>query len=164
MKEGIDNVMEYSNAQVVVLGSGDLEYENYFKWMQEKYPGRFVMCLGFVPELSRKIYAGADIFLMPSKSEPCGLSQMIALRYGTIPVVRETGGLKDSITDSGDGQGNGFTFKTYNTGDMLHSLHRAIYAYTPTRRAGAFGWTVPWAVTNSWGRSAMSISAFTNRF
>ena len=121
VKEGMDNVMEYSNAQVVVLGSGDLEYENYFQWMQERYPGRFVMCLGFVPELSRKIYAGADIFLMPSKSEPCGLSQMIALRYGTIPVVRETGGLKDSITDSGDGQGNGFTFKTYNTGDMLHS-------------------------------------------
>ena len=154
MKEGVDNVMEYSNAQFVVLGSGDLEYENYFKWMQEKYPGRFVMCLGFVPELSRKIYAGADIFLMPSKSEPCGLSQMIALRYGTIPVVRETGGLKDSISDSGDGQGNGFTFKTYNTGDMLHSLHRAIYAYNSDKE----GWGVlvdrAMSCDNSWGRSA----------
>ena len=154
VKEGVDNVMEYSNAQFVVLGSGDLEYENYFKWMQEKYPGRFVMCLGFVPELSRKIYAGSDIFLMPSKSEPCGLSQMIALRYGTIPVVRETGGLKDSITDSGDGQGNGFTFKTYNTGDMLHSLHRAIYAYNSDKE----GWGVlvdrAMGCDNSWGRSA----------
>ena len=91
---------------------------------------------------------------MPSKSEPCGLSQMIALRYGTIPVVRETGGLKDSITDSGDGQGNGFTFKTYNTGDMLHSLHRAIYAYNSDKE----GWGVlmdrAMGCDNSWGRSA----------
>ena len=118
---------------------------------------------GFVPELSRKIYAGADIFLMPSKSEPCGLSQMIALRYGTIPVVRETGGLKDSITDSGDGQGNGFTFKTYNTGDMLHSLHRAIYATTPIRRAGACWWTAPWAVTTAGAGQLTSISACISR-
>ena len=154
VKDAVDNVMEYSNAQIVILGSGDLEYENYFKWMQEKYPGRFVLCLGFVPELSRKIYAGADIFLMPSKSEPCGLSQMIALRYGTIPVVRETGGLKDSITDSGDGEGNGFTFMTYNAGDMLHSLHRAIYAYNSDKK----GWGVlvdrAMSCDNSWSRSA----------
>ena len=153
VKEGVDNVMEYSNAQFVVLGSGDLEYENYFKWMQEKYPGRFVMCLGFVPELSRKIYAGADIFLMPSKSEPCGLSQMIALRYGTIPVVRETGGLKDSITDSGDGKGNGFTFKTYNAHDMLGAIRRSLGAYSDKKYWASL---VERALEcdNSWGRSA----------
>lgn len=154
VKEGVDNVMENSNAQFVILGSGDLEYENFFKWMQEKYPGRFCLCLGFVPELSRKIYAAADIFLMPSKSEPCGLSQMISLRYGTIPVVRETGGLKDSITDSGDGVGNGFTFMTYNTGDMLHSLHRAISAYNKDKK----NWNVlvkrAMECDNSWGKSA----------
>ncbi len=154
VKEAVDDVMQNTNAQFVILGSGDLEYENYFKWMQEKYPGRFVLCLGFVPELSRKIYAGADIFLMPSKSEPCGLSQMIALRYGTIPVIRETGGLRDSITDSGDGQGNGFTFKTYNAGDMLHSLHRAISAYNDSKE----GWAVlvdrAMGCDNSWGKSA----------
>ena len=91
---------------------------------------------------------------MPSKSEPCGLSQMIALRYGSIPVVRETGGLKDSITDSGDGQGNGFTFQSYNTGDMLHSLHRAIYAYNSDQE----GWGIlvdrAMRCDNSWGKSA----------
>ncbi len=134
VKDAVDNVMQYSNAQIVVLGSGDLEYENYFKWMQEKYPGRFVLCLGYVPELARKIYGASDIFLMPSKSEPCGLSQMIALRYGSIPVVRETGGLKDSITDSGDGEGNGFTFMTYNAGGVL--VDRAM------------------GCDNSWGKSA----------
>ena len=154
VKETLDQLMWESNIQFVILGSGDYEYETFFREMQNKYPGRLCACFGFVPELSRKIYAGADIFLMPSKSEPCGLSQMIALRYGTIPVVRETGGLKDSITDSGDGKGNGFTFKTYNTGDMLHSLHRAIYAYNSDKE----GWGVlvdrAMGCDNSWGRSA----------
>lgn len=154
VKEGVDNVMQYTNAQFVVLGSGDWEYESFFKEMQEKYPGRFCMCLGFIPELSRKIYAGADIFLMPSKSEPCGLSQMIALRYGAIPVIRETGGLKDSITDSRDGEGNGFTFKTYNSADMLSSLHAAVYAYNSDKA----GWKVlverAMNCDNSWGKSA----------
>ena len=87
------------------------------------------MRIGFVPALAKKIYAGADLFLMPSKSEPCGLSQMVALRYGTVPIVRETGGLRDSITDSGDGEGNGFTFKTYNAHDMLDALWRGVGAY-----------------------------------
>jgi len=154
VKDAVDEVMQTTNAQVVVLGSGDLEYENYFKWMQDKYPGRFVFCLGFVPELSRKIYAGSDIFLMPSKSEPCGLSQMIALRYGSIPVVRETGGLKDSITDSGDGEGNGFTFLTYNAGDMLNAIHRAVEGYNSDKK----GWGIlvnrAMQCDNSWGKSA----------
>ena len=154
VKDAIDDIMQNSNAQFVILGSGDLEYENYFKWMQEKYPGRFVLCLGFVPELSRKIYAGADIFLMPSKSEPCGLSQMIALRYGTIPVVRETGGLKDSITDSGDGEGNGFTFKTYNAGDMLDAVHRALAAYNGDKEQWGVLVDRAMGCDNSWIKSA----------
>ncbi len=154
VKGGVDNIMTYTNAQFAVLGSGDWEYEQFFKEMQAKYPGRFVLCLGFVPELARKIYAGSDIFLMPSKSEPCGLSQMVALRYGSIPVVRETGGLKDSITDSGDGKGNGFTFQSYDTQDMLNSVHRAIYAYNESKD----GWKIlikrAMECDNSWGRSA----------
>lgn len=125
----IDNVMQHSNAQMVILGSGDGKYANYFKWIQGKYPGKFNFSQGYVPELSRKIYAASDLFLMPSKNEPCGLSQMIALRYGSVPVVRETGGLKDTITDCGDGKGNGFTFQSYNSGDMLQSLNRAIEMY-----------------------------------
>ena len=121
--------------------------------MQERYPGKFLYCHGFVPELARKIYAGADIFLMPSKSEPCGLSQMIACRYGTVPVVRETGGLKDSITDCGDGQGLGFTFKTYNANDMLYAIRRSLGAY-----ANKTDWPVlvrrSMEADFSWGRSA----------
>ncbi len=153
VKETLDQFMGETNAQFVVLGSGDWEYENFFKDMQNKYPGRFCACFGFVPELSRKIYAGTDILLMPSKSEPCGLAQMIALRYGSIPIVRETGGLKDSIQDSGDGEGNGFTFKTYNGGDMLNAIHRALEGY-----ANQENWRIlverAMKCDFSWGRSA----------
>ena len=106
------------------------KYEDFFKRMQEKYPQKLALRLGFLPDLAQKIYAGSDIFLMPSKSEPCGLSQMVALRYGSIPIVRETGGLKDSIFDSGNGEGNGFTFANYNAHDMLHTIYRALEGYS----------------------------------
>lgn len=111
--------------QVVALGSGDYIFESFFEEMQRKYPGRMAVKIGFIPDLARKIYAGSDVFLMPSKSEPCGLAQMVALRYGTLPIVRETGGLKDSIIDMGAEGGNGFTFKTYNAHDMLGAIDRA---------------------------------------
>ncbi|MCI8649414.1 MAG: glycogen synthase GlgA [Anaerotruncus sp.] len=112
--------------QVVALGSGDYIFESFFQEMQAKYPGKCAVKIGFIPDLARKIYAGADVFLMPSKSEPCGLAQMVSLRYGTLPIVRETGGLKDSIMDMGeDLVGNGFTFKTYNAHDMLGAIDRA---------------------------------------
>lgn len=145
--------MQESNAQFVILGSGEYEYEMFFRAMQDQYPGRLCACFGFIPELSRKIYAAADIFLMPSRSEPCGLSQMIALRYGAIPVVRETGGLKDSIQDSGDGKGNGFTFCNYDSGDMLYAVRRALKGYEDQA-----GWQLlvdrAMEADNSWGRSA----------
>ena len=129
VKRILDELLATSEMQLVVLGSGDYEYESYFRWIAEKYPDKVGLRIGFVPELARKIYAGADMFLMPSKSEPCGLSQMVALRYGTVPIVRETGGLRDSITDCGDGKGNGFTFKSYNAHDMLDAIHRALTLY-----------------------------------
>lgn len=116
--------------QVVALGSGDYFFESFFQEMQAKYPGKMAVKVGFHPDLARKIYAGSDVFLMPSKSEPCGLAQMVSLRYGTLPIVRETGGLKDSITDLGDDlKGNGFTFKTYNAHDMLSAIDRAAGLY-----------------------------------
>ena len=121
--------------------------------MAARYPDKLGLRLGFVPDLARKIYAGADIFLMPSKSEPCGLSQMVALRYGTIPIVRETGGLKDTITDSGDNEGNGFTFARYNAHDMLHAIRRAVEGYQNEE-----GWNIlvkrAMECNNSWNRSA----------
>ena len=129
VKAALDQIMTEKDIQFVILGSGDWEYESFFRSMQGKYPGRISACHGFIPELSRKIYAGADMFLMPSKAEPCGLSQMIALRYGAIPVVREVGGLRDSIQDSGTGEGNGFTFKNYDAMDMINCIRRAIAGY-----------------------------------
>ncbi|MCI6640675.1 MAG: glycogen synthase GlgA [Pygmaiobacter massiliensis] len=133
--KGLDlvrHVAEYivlSGMQIMLVGNGDYMYESFFRDLAEKYPGRVAVYIGFNPELAHQVYAGADLFLMPSKSEPCGLAQMVALRYGTIPIVRETGGLKDSITDSGDGKGNGFTFATYNAHDMLDACLRAKAAY-----------------------------------
>ena len=109
----------------VVVGSGEYGYESFFQQMHARYPDRVSVSIGFIPALAKKIYAGADMFLMPSKSEPCGLAQMISLRYGTIPIVRETGGLKDSIQDCSFGQGNGFTFASYNADDMANALYRA---------------------------------------
>ncbi len=125
----LDELLATTDVQFAIVGSGDWQYENFFREMADKYPEKMGIRIGFVPSLARKIYAGSDLFLMPSKSEPCGLSQMVALRYGTVPIVRETGGLRDSITDSGDGVGNGFTFKTYNAHDMLGAIRRGTDAY-----------------------------------
>lgn len=140
------------DVQFVILGSGELEFETFFHNQMLIHPDKVSLKLGFIPDLAHKIYAGADIFLMPSKSEPCGLAQMIALRYGTIPVVRETGGLKDTVTDSGDNEGNGFTFQSYNAHDMAYAVHRAIEGFHNN------GWDVlkkrAMECDNSWARSA----------
>ena len=142
-----------ADIQFAILGSGEWEFETFFYGMKEKYPDKVGLRLGFIPQLAHRIYAGADIFLMPSKSEPCGLAQMVALRYGTIPIVRETGGLKDTIQDSGDGKGNGFTFATYNAHDMLESIWRSLAGY-----ADREGWEIlvkrAMYCDNSWKRSA----------
>ncbi|MCL2539048.1 MAG: glycogen synthase [Oscillospiraceae bacterium] len=128
----IVHMLEYilfSGMKVVVLGAGEYDYENIFTEYAARYPDRLGLRLGFYPKLAHRIYAGSDMLLMPSKSEPCGLSQMIALRYGSIPIVRETGGLKDTITDCGDSDGNGFTFKSYNAHDMFDACLRAKASY-----------------------------------
>ena len=142
-----------ADLQFAILGSGEWEFETFFSEMAKKYPDKVGLKLGFNPQLAHRIYAGADIFLMPSQSEPCGLAQMVALRYGTIPIVRETGGLNDTIKDSGDGEGNGFTFKSYNAHDMLNTVWRAITGY-----ADKEGWAVlrdrAMKCDNSWGTSA----------
>ena len=117
--------------QMVVLGSGDWKYESLLKDMQKRFPDKLRAVLGFSGDLASKIYAGADIFLMPSKFEPCGLSQMISMRYGTIPIVRETGGLKDTVVpyNGVTKQGTGFTFYSYNAHDMLYAIERAVGLY-----------------------------------
>ncbi len=127
VKDVIEQVLK-QDVQFILLGTGDSTYENYFTDLARRYPGKVVTVISFNADLSRKIYAGADLFLMPSKSEPCGLSQMIASRYGAVALVRETGGLKDSITPYG-ADGNGFTFREYNASDMLYVINEALGVY-----------------------------------
>lgn len=114
--------------QMVVLGTGEWRYENMLREYAHSYSNKLASVISFSSDLASKIYAGADMFLMPSKFEPCGLSQMIAMRYGTIPIVRETGGLSDSVPayDHTTGKGVGFTFKSYNAYDMLDAIKRAV--------------------------------------
>jgi len=142
-----------ADVQFAILGSGEWEFETFFHEMASRYPEKVGLKLGFNPQLAHRIYAGADIFLMPSQSEPCGLAQMVALRYGTIPIVRETGGLNDTISDSGDGEGNGFTFKSYNAHDMQNTVWRALAGYSDKK-----GWQMlrerAMKCDNSWGTSA----------
>lgn len=153
VKAVADELLSSEDVQFIVLGSGDWQYESFFKELAARHPDKMGLWLGFVPDLAHKIYAGSDMFLMPSKSEPCGLSQMVALRYGTIPIVRETGGLRDSIQDSGNGEGNGFTFANYNAHDMLFTIRRALKGYKNKQ-----GWSIlvdrALNCDYSWGRSA----------
>ena len=128
--------MVHLGYKFAIVGSGEKQYEDFFREMAYRYPDRVAVRIGFIPDLAHRIYAGADMFLMPSQSEPCGLAQMVSLRYGTIPIVRETGGLKDSIIDCGGAGGNGFTFKTYNAHDMLDATVRARAYYDQRMKWG----------------------------
>jgi starch synthase len=130
----MDDIMQL-DVQFVVLGTGEHHYENMLRYYQGKYPDKIRALIEFNVGLSHQIYAGADLFLMPSLFEPCGLGQQIALRYGTLPVVRETGGLKDTVlpynryTD----EGNGFSFANYNAHEMLSAVERAVALYDDRR-------------------------------
>jgi len=123
--------------QIVVLGTGDEQYENMFRHFAWKYPDRVSANICFSNELSHKIYAACDAFLMPSRFEPCGLSQLISMRYGTIPIVRETGGLADTVIPYNEytGEGTGFSFATYNADDMLHVINYAMRTYYDNKDA-----------------------------
>lgn len=139
--------------QFVLLGTGEQEIEDYFKELQMQYPTQVKAFIEFNKDLSKKIYAGSDIFLMPSKSEPCGLAQMISSRYGTVPVVRETGGLYDTIKayNKYTDEGNGFTFANYNAHEMKDAIGRAVELYNDGQKWDAlvrkimeidFSWSV----------------------
>ena len=119
------------DVQLVVLGMGEGRYFNLFSWAEGEYKGRVAARFTMDHALAHQIYAGTDLFLMPSQFEPCGLSQMIAMRYGTIPIVRETGGLRDTVLSYNEatGEGNGFSFFNYNAHDMLHTIERAVRYY-----------------------------------
>ncbi len=129
--EPVCDALLHAGVQIAVLGTGDARFENLFRALACRHPGFASACITFDETLSRKFYAGADFLLMPSKCEPCGLSQRIAMRYGVIPIVRETGGLVDTVTpiDLASGEGSGITFKTFNAHDMLHAVHRSAELY-----------------------------------
>jgi len=116
--------------QFMLLGTGEHAYELFFEERAVRYPEKVAVSIAYNPEIAGKIYAGADVLLMPSRSEPCGLSQMIACRYGTIPIVRKTGGLGDTIRDCSLGNGNGFLFEDYNAGALLDTVAKALDLYT----------------------------------
>ena len=147
----LDGIMA-TGAQLVVLGMGESKYVDLFGWAQWKYAGRLAACFQMNHGLAHRIYAGADLFLMPSMFEPCGLSQLISLRYGTLPIVRETGGLRDTVLAYNEftGDGNGFSFFNYNAHDMLYVIERAVDLYKNKREIfnglakramkGEYGW------------------------
>ena len=142
--------------QLVILGKGDQKYEEFFSWAAQQYHGRMAVCLDYNEALSMAIYSGADLFLMPSKSEPCGLSQMIAMRYGTVPIVRETGGLKDTVHayEAWRDSGNGFSFSNYASSDMLHVIREAVELYKDSPDAFARLRERAMSGDFSWSRSA----------
>ena len=136
-QKGIDLLVDISdrllqqNIQLVVLGTGDKHYEDHFKWLNYRYGNKVSANIRFDNGLANKIYAASDMFLMPSLFEPCGLGQLIALRYGTIPIVRETGGLKDTVEAYNEytGNGNGFSFKNYNSEELYNIIQYALWIY-----------------------------------
>ncbi len=153
----IDDVITNSNAKFILMGSGDKVYENFFRSVEAKYPDRFKCYIGYSDPIAQKIYAGSDIFLMPSKFEPCGLGQLIAMRYGTLPLARETGGLKDTVKpyNSYTGEGTGFTFTNFNAYDLKEVMYLAINTYNNDK--SAFKKLVKQAMEQdySWNASAL---------
>lgn len=127
----IDAVMRNHDVRFTLLGSGERRHESFFRSLQHRWPGRAFVTIGYNDDLSHKVEAGADIFLMPSKFEPCGLNQMYSLKYGTVPVVRATGGLADTVTewDPYTGTGNGFVFQPFDAGHFGWAIERALQAY-----------------------------------
>jgi len=117
------------DAYFILLGSGDKNYQKFFEGIKKKNPKKVGLHFGFSEEIAHLIEAGSDIFLMPSKYEPCGLNQMYSLRYGTIPVVRATGGLADTISEYKNGKGNGFVFEKYESAELLKAIKRALKLY-----------------------------------
>lgn len=161
-QKGLDLVMYAldrilaGGVQVAVLGTGDRDYEDGLRYFQDKYPGTMAARIEFDPALSQRMYAAADMFLMPSKFEPCGLSQIIAMRYGTLPIVRETGGLKDTVIPYNEftGEGTGFSFSNFNGDEMGDAVFRAARLFWDNRAAWNQLVTQAMSQDFSWTRSA----------
>ena len=160
-QKGIDLLVNISdrllqeNIQLVILGTGDKHYEDHFKWLNYRYGGKVSANIKFDNSLANRIYASSDMFLMPSLFEPCGLGQLIALRYGTIPIVRETGGLRDTVNPYNQytGEGNGFSFANYNADELYNIIKFALWVYSDKKK---WNQLIKNAMNsdNSWNKSA----------
>ena len=128
-QKGIDLILQATGAQLVILGTGDAHYESALRSLEHYRHDRVRSILLFSNEMSAKIYAASDLFLMPSKTEPCGLSQLISMRYGTVPVVHRVGGLRDTVIPFTGVEGNGFTFESFQAGDMMDAIYRAVTCF-----------------------------------
>ena len=156
--EVLEEMLYHNNVQFFLLGSGEKQYEYFFQELRDRYPNKFGIYIGYDAKLANLVYAASDMFLMPSLYEPCGLSQLISLRYGTVPIVRETGGLNDTVYSFNEytKEGNGFSFANYNAHDMMFTIRRALDIYNNNK----FDWNI--LVQNgmngdySWNKSAIS--------
>ncbi|MDF2961857.1 MAG: glycogen synthase [Paenibacillus sp.] len=159
----IENLLSLE-AQWVILGTGEHRYEQLFRWAGDRYPDKLSANITFNEGMARQIYAGSDLFLMPSQFEPCGIGQLIAMRYRSVPIVRETGGLKDTVQafDETTGEGTGFSFLNYNAHDMLYTVERAVKLYNDPE-----AWKQIWANIKkkdfSWRKSAQQYAALYNQ-
>lgn len=162
-QKGLDLIMRIAEellqdpeVQIAVLGTGEPKYEEFFRSLSARYPGRVAAKIYFDEDLARKLYAGSDIFLMPSAFEPCGLSQLIAMRYGSLPVVRETGGLKDTVTpyNKFTGDGTGFSFVNYNAHELMDTIWRAVATFRHEKATWEKLMQNAMSYDSSWERSA----------
>lgn len=164
LMDEIDEIMK-NDIQFVLLGAGDEYYETGFKKFREKYPKKMGVYTGFNAPLAQRIYAASDLFLMPSRFEPCGLGQLFSLRYGTIPIVRSTGGLADTVFDveNDSKNGNGFTYTEFSSKDMLKTINRALKFYQTKPSEWKELVKRAMNIDNSWDKSAIKYLELYNK-
>ncbi len=161
----MEEMLSTMNVQFVILGTGEYRFEEMFHYFQGKYPDKISSYIGYSEEMAHQIYASCDAFLMPSLFEPCGLSQMMSMRYGTIPIVRETGGLKDTVEayNEYENTGNGFTFSAYNAHDMMHVIQYAYRIYVNNKKQWQAIMRRAMKMDFSWDASARKYEALYDR-
>lgn len=153
----IEEILKYDSVKLIIIGSGDKKYEDFFNYLTWKYPDKCKVYIGYNEKLANIAYAGSDLFIMPSRYEPCGLSQMISMRFGTVPLVRETGGLRDTVKpfNEKDGKGNGFSFTCFNADDMLYTIRYAENIFFDKKEIWNKLVETNFILDNSWEKSAL---------
>ena len=162
----MEELLQTAKMQIIVLGTGEGRYEEMFRYFENKYPNQIKAYIGYSEELAHRIYASCDSFLMPSLFEPCGLSQLMSMRYGTLPIVRETGGLKDTVEAYNEYEqtGTGFSFKNYNAHEMLDTIRYSLKVYYDQRKQWDAMVKRAMKQDFSWNRSAKEYEKLYDRY